>query len=62
MGDFFESVIETASTKDGLTAVLAVGVVGSLLFMAGSEYQKSKPKESLEHAKNDLDFDVINYF
>ena len=61
MGDFFESVIETASTKDGLTAVLAVGVVGSLLLLAGAEYQKSKPKESLDNSK-DVFADSIKYF
>ena len=61
MGDFFESVLETASTENGLTAVLAVGVTGALLLLAGAEFKKSKPKESLEHLKDDSKDDLDPY-
>ena len=62
MGDFFESVVETATSQDGLNAVLGVAASTALILLCAKSYNESKPKESLENAKNDLDFDVINYF
>ena len=66
MGDFFESVLETATSQDGLNAVLGAAASAALIILCAKNYNESKPKESLERpkddSKDDLDPYVTKYF